>query len=40
METTSTLPVVVESGGDEVVGHAGLHTLGDLPALSMLDARF
>ena len=29
METTSTLPVVVESGGDQVVGHVGLHTLGD-----------
>ena len=29
METTSTLPVVVESGGDQVVGHVGLHALGD-----------
>jgi len=27
METTSTLPVVVESGGDQVVGHVGLHSL-------------
>jgi len=29
METTSTRPVVVESGGDQVVGHVGLHALGD-----------
>jgi hypothetical protein len=29
METTSTLPVVVESGGDQVVAHVGLHALGD-----------
>jgi hypothetical protein len=29
METTSTLPVVVESGGDQVVGHVGIHALGD-----------
>jgi hypothetical protein len=29
METTSTVPVVVESGGDQVVGHVGLHALGD-----------
>ena len=29
METTSTLPVVVESGGDQGVGHVGLHALGD-----------
>ena len=29
METPGTLPVVVESGGDQVVGHAGLHALGD-----------
>ncbi len=28
METTSTLGVVVESGGDQVVGHVGLHALG------------
>jgi hypothetical protein len=28
MEATSTLPVVVESGGDQVVGHVGLHALG------------
>jgi len=29
METTSTRPVVVESGGDQVVAHIGLHALGD-----------
>ncbi len=29
METTSTLRVVVESGGDQVVAHVGLHALGD-----------
>jgi len=29
METTSTLPVVVASGGDQVVGHVGLHALGN-----------
>ena len=29
METTSTVPVVVESGGDQVVAHVGLHALGD-----------
>ena len=29
MEVTSTVPVVVESGGDQVVGHVGLHALGD-----------
>ena len=28
METTSTLGVVVESGGNQVVGHVGLHALG------------
>jgi hypothetical protein len=29
METTSTLPVVAESGADQAVGHVGLHALGD-----------
>ena len=29
MQTTSTVPVVVASGGDQVVGHVGLHALGD-----------
>jgi len=29
METTSTFPMVVASGGDEVVGHGGLHTPGN-----------
>ena len=38
METTSTLPVVVESGADQVV-HAGLHALGDLADRLGLGAR-
>ena len=28
MHATSTAPVVVESGGDQVAAHAGLHALG------------
>src|SRR5579875_3630250 len=28
MQTTSTRPVVVEPGGDQVAAHVGLHTLG------------
>ncbi len=29
MESTSIVPVIVESGGDQVVGHVGLGALGD-----------